>query len=72
MGNQGISAGVEYIVTEKDGKRNIGIQAAGLALISQGADPKLLDDIGDQDPEDVMEKFFDSINKDPNQPKRNK
>ena len=32
-------------------------------LVSQGADPNILYDIGDQDPREVMKKFFASIPK---------
>lgn len=56
----GIYAGIPYIVAEKNGKLYIGLQGAGIALIAAGADKSLLQDIGDQDPEDVMEKFVTS------------
>ena len=58
----GIYAGVPYEVREQEGKFNIAIPAGIAAgLLAQGADMTLLDNIGDQDPEDVMEALFDSI-----------
>ena len=58
----GIYAGVQYQVVDKQGKNYIALQAGDVAiLMSQGANMHLLDDIGDQDPEDVMEALFDSI-----------
>jgi hypothetical protein len=68
MPTQGIYAGIPYIVAEKDnGKKYIGLGPAGLALKAQGANMKLLDDIGDQDPDDVMAALFESIPKKPEQ-----
>lgn len=62
--NGGIYAGVQYQVVDKQGKNYIALQAGDVAiLMSQGANMHLLDDIGDQDPEDVMEALFDSIPK---------
>lgn len=58
----GIYAGVQYQVVDKQGKNYIALQTGDVAiLMSQGANMHLLDDIGDQDPEDVMEALFDSI-----------
>mgnify|MGYP005838670771 CR=1 FL=1 len=60
--DQGIYAGVPYIVVEKDdGTVNIGLQGAGIALIAAGANKDLLQNIGDADPEEVMEKFVTSL-----------
>ncbi len=57
-------AGIFYIVAEKEGKRYIGFEPADVAQMSQmGADLTLLNDIGDQDPDDVMATLFDSIPK---------
>lgn len=62
--SMGIYAGVPYIVAEKNGKKYIGLQGAGVALIVAGADKSLLQDIGDQDPDEVMERFVESLPKD--------
>ena len=61
MPTQGVYAGIHYIVAEKNGKKYIGLGPAGIALATQGANMKLLDDIGDQDPDEVMEALFASI-----------
>lgn len=67
MSQSGIYAGVQYIVVEKDGKKYIGLGPAGVSLAAQGANMHLLDDIGDKDPDEVMEALFDSIPKQTNQ-----
>ena len=64
---QGIYAGIPYIVVEKDSKKYIGMGPAGVALVAQGANMKLLDDIGDQDPDEVMAALLESIPKKPEQ-----
>ncbi|MEK7075572.1 MAG: hypothetical protein AAB948_02145 [Patescibacteria group bacterium] len=62
MNNSGIYAGVQWMVMEKKGKKYIAIQAANaVMLMEQKADMHLLDDIGDKDPEEVMEALFASI-----------
>ena len=58
---QGIYAGIPYIVAEKDGKKYIGIGMLGIDLAAKGANLKLLDDIGDKDPDEVMAAFLESI-----------
>lgn len=64
--DQGIYAGIQYIVTQKDdGKLYIGLQAdlaANLAVA--GANMKLLNDIGDQDPDEVMAAFVQTLPED--------
>ncbi len=46
------------------GKRNIGLDVEVAArCMAAGANMKLLDDIGDQDPDDVMEKFVQTLPK---------
>lgn len=52
---KGIYAGIQYIVVEKEGKHYIGLDAATVARFTiAGANMKLLDDIGDKDPDEVM------------------
>lgn len=59
----GIYASMRYVVVDKQGKFYISFpNAEDMRLfITNGANIKLLNDIGDQDPEEVMEKLFDSI-----------
>jgi len=58
----GIYAGIPYIVAKKGDKVYIGLQGGAAAMfVSKGANMTLLDDIGDQDPDSVMEKLFDSL-----------
>lgn len=60
--DQGIYAGLPYIVTEKDGKIYIGLQGEqAAALAAAGANMKLLNNIGDQDAEEVMAAFVQTI-----------
>lgn len=58
--DQGVYAGLRYLVVEKDGKVYVGLDGAP-NLIAEGANGKLLDDIGDGDPEEAIAAFFDSI-----------
>lgn len=60
--SQSIYAGLRYSVVNKDGKLYIALDRVP-HLIARGADPKLLDDIGKQDPEDALAAFFASIPK---------
>ena len=67
---QGIYAGLVYTVVDKDGKRYVGLPGDAAAhMLGLGANLKLLDDIGDQDPEDAMAALFESIPKETTQPK---
>ncbi len=60
--SEGLYAGIQYIVTEKDGKTYIGLQPENVPFFAgKGADLTILDDIGDRDPDDVMAQLFDSI-----------
>ncbi len=59
---KGIYAGVMYYVLEKDGKKYIAIEPEFVVPFKQkGANLHLLDDIGDQDPDIVMEALFASM-----------
>jgi hypothetical protein len=59
-----VYAGVIYQVIEKDGKKYISPNPNSLAMFTKnGADLHLLDDIGDKDPDEVMEELFDSMKK---------
>ena len=59
---QGIYAGIPYLVCEKGGKRYIALpDDAIIALTGLGVDLRTLDDIGDQDPDEVMATLFESI-----------
>lgn len=52
------------VVEKDDGKIHIGPPGdLAASLTIQGADMRLLSDIGDQDPEEVIEKLFESIPK---------
>jgi len=62
IGN-GIYAGIPYIVVLKGGKIYIGLSELMVTFVAKGANPKLLDDIGDQDPDDVMAAFLESTPK---------
>lgn len=58
----GVYAGVAYRVFLKDGKKYIAPDPTYLGMFMQnGANLQLLDDIGDQDPEELMEQLFDSM-----------
>ncbi len=59
----GIYAGIFYTVFEKEGGAlYIGLESATAAqLASEGADMTLLNNIGDQDPEDVMAAFVQTL-----------
>ena len=58
----GIYAGIPYIVTQKDGKTFIGLQGPqAMALATAGADMTILNDIGDEDPDEVMARFVETI-----------
>jgi hypothetical protein len=59
----GIYAGIQYFVMEKDGKRYIALKDVTL-FIQKGANMRLLDDIGKQDPDEVMAALFESMKKD--------
>lgn len=60
---QGLYAGLLYIVTEKEGKFYISLGKMTTDLMEAGANMKLLDDIGDRDPNDVMADFVETIPK---------
>jgi len=62
IGN-GFYAGFYYMIFEKDGKKFIGLGESGIRLIAAGANLKLLNDIGDQDPDEVVAAFLESIPK---------
>lgn len=58
----GIYAGIQYLVVEKDGKLYISPDPEYMVqLMLAGATMQLLDDIGDQDPDDVMAAWLESI-----------
>lgn len=62
--NAGIYAGLSYdVIRKQDGSLHISIKTPGglKALIDEGADLTLLSNIGNEDPDEVMEKLFDSI-----------
>ena len=61
--SNGIYATIPYVVAEKNGKKFIGLGNALGKLIAKGANVKLLNDIGDQDPDDVMAALLESIPK---------
>ncbi len=59
---QGIYAGVVYVVFKKDGKIYLAISPKMIThLTGLGADLKLLNDIGDDDPDKRMAAMFESI-----------
>ena len=59
---QGIYAGIPYIVACKNGKLYVGL-TGGLAaeLAAAGANMRLLDDIGDKDPDDAVAEMIESL-----------
>ncbi len=59
----GVYAGIQYLVTVKDGKRYIGIQDMNFVtkLVAAGIDVTVLDDIGDQQPDDVVQGLLESL-----------
>lgn len=60
----GIYAGIPYIVVKKNDKLYIGLSAGAVAHFTNlKANLHLLDDIGDQDPDEAMAAMFDSIPK---------
>ncbi|HCM81896.1 MAG: hypothetical protein UW22_C0002G0013 [Candidatus Gottesmanbacteria bacterium GW2011_GWB1_44_11c] len=60
----GIYAGVTYHVIEKGGKKYISPDPNFLSMFTQnGANLHLLDDIGDKDPDEVMEALFATMKK---------
>jgi len=62
--SSGIYAGVQYKVVEKGGKLYIAPDPQYLPMFTKnGADLKLLDNIGDQDPDEVMENLFATMKK---------
>lgn len=60
---QGIYAGIWYIVVVREnGKKYIGLTAeVAISCMTAGANMKLLDDIGDQDPDEVMAAFVETF-----------
>lgn len=62
--NEGFYAGIYYLVVEKDGKLFVSPDSEIIGtLMAKGANMHLLDDIGKQDPDDVMAAWIDSIPK---------
>ncbi len=57
----GTYSGIDYVVIEEDDEtRDIFVKAAAKRFIAAGANPELLNNIGDKDPNEVMREFFNS------------